>query len=66
MKAFDHDLMTITVLGAFGCIEGRARPWDTDSGKFSCIKVRNMTKPLTEKCDVRRAFAYPSRLQNGV
>ena len=28
MKAFDHDLMTITVLDAFGRIESHEGPWD--------------------------------------
>ena len=28
MKAFDHDVISFTVLGVSGCIESRASPWD--------------------------------------
>ena len=29
VKAFDHDLMTITVLDVFGCTDSRVGPWDS-------------------------------------
>ena len=35
MKAFDHNLMTITVLDAFGCTESGARLWDMSPVVFS-------------------------------
>ena len=33
VKAFEHGLMAITFLDAFGCIESRTRLWNRAMGK---------------------------------
>ena len=46
MKAFDHDLISLTVLDVSGCIESRASPWDSAATTTSIFSATTSTSPL--------------------